>query len=60
MFDRVCDLLTSLGYLDGDEVTDAGRVLSRIYSESDLLIAEALRDGLWDELDAKERQGYYL
>src|SRR3954469_5306009 len=54
MFDRVCDLLTSLGYLDGDEVTAAGRVLSRIYSESDLLIAEALRDGLWDPLDAKE------
>ena len=54
MFDRVCDLLTSLGYLDGDEVTPAGRVLSRIYSESDLLIAEALRDGLWDGLDAKE------
>jgi len=54
MFDRVCDLLTSLGYLDGDEVTAAGRVLARIYSESDLLIAEALRDGQWDELDAKE------
>src|SRR3954452_6047827 len=54
MFDRVCDLLTSLGYLDGDEVTAAGRVLSRIYSESDLLIAEALRDGQWDHLDAKE------
>ena len=54
MFDRVCDVLTSLGYLDGDEVTAAGRVLSRIYSESDLLIAEALRDGLWDSLDAKE------
>jgi len=29
-------------------------VLSRIYSESDLLIAEALRGGLWDALDAKE------
>jgi ATP-dependent RNA helicase HelY len=54
MFDRVCDVLTSLGYLDGDEVTAAGRVLSRIYSESDLLIAEALRDGLWDSLDAQE------
>jgi ATP-dependent RNA helicase HelY len=54
MFDRVCDLLTSLGYLDGDDVTPAGRVLARIYSESDLLIAEALREGLWDELDAKE------
>ena len=54
MFDRVCDVLGVLGYLDGDEVTAAGRVLSRIYSESDLLIAEALREGIWDELDAKE------
>jgi ATP-dependent RNA helicase HelY len=54
MFDRVCDLLESLGYLDEDEVTDAGRVLARIYSEADLVIAEALRDGLWDGLDAKE------
>jgi len=54
MFDRVCDVLTSLGYLDGDEVTPAGRVLARIYSESDLLIAETLRDGQWDSLDAKE------
>jgi ATP-dependent RNA helicase HelY len=54
LFDRVCDVLTSLGYLDDDDVTPAGRVLSRIYSESDLLIAEALRAGLWDALDAKE------
>ena len=54
MFDRVCEVLESLGYLDGDEVTPAGRVLARIYSESDLLIAEALREGMWDELDAKE------
>jgi ATP-dependent RNA helicase HelY len=54
MFDRVCDVLTSLGYLDGEDVTASGRVLSRIYSESDLLIAEALREGQWDALDAKE------
>ena len=52
MFDRVCEVLESLGYLDGDEVTAAGRVLARIYSESDLLIAEALREGMWDDLDA--------
>jgi ATP-dependent RNA helicase HelY len=54
MFDRVCDVLDSLGYLRGDEVTDAGRVLARIYSESDLVIAEALREGMWDDLDAKD------
>jgi ATP-dependent RNA helicase HelY len=54
MFDRVCGVLDSLGYLDGDEVTEAGRVLARIYSESDLVIAEALRAGLWDHLDPAE------
>jgi ATP-dependent RNA helicase HelY len=53
-FDRVCDVLESLGYLDGDHVTPAGRTLARIYSESDLVIAEALRTGMWDALDAKE------
>ena len=54
MFDRVCDVLESLGYLHGDDVTDAGRMLARIYSEDDLVIAEALRDGQWDSLNAAE------
>ncbi|CAN5244349.1 hypothetical protein BH20ACT5_BH20ACT5_02930 [soil metagenome] len=51
MFDRVCALLTERGYLDGDAVTDAGRGLARIWSESDLLVAECLRSGVWAELD---------
>jgi ATP-dependent RNA helicase HelY len=50
MFDRVCDVLTGLGYVDGDTVTASGRTLARIYSESDLVIAEALREGAWDAL----------
>jgi ATP-dependent RNA helicase HelY len=54
MFDRVCDVLESLGYLHGDEVTPAGRTLARIYSEDDLVIAEALRDGQWDALSPAE------
>ena len=29
-------------------------MLARIYSESDLLVAECLRAGVWDELDAAE------
>jgi ATP-dependent RNA helicase HelY len=33
-----------------DPVTPAGRLLARIYSESDLLVAECLRDGVWDGL----------
>jgi ATP-dependent RNA helicase HelY len=50
-FDRVCDVLTALGYLEGDEVTDEGRHLMRLYSELDLLAAECMRSGLWDGLD---------
>jgi ATP-dependent RNA helicase HelY len=53
-FDRICALLDDRGYLAGDETTPAGRQLSRIWSESDLLVAECLRSGEWDRLDAAE------
>ena len=36
------------------KVTDDGRLLARIYSESDLLVAECLRAGTWEGLDAAE------
>ena len=52
-FDRICDLLAELGYLtpDGEQVTDEGRMLQRIYAEKDLLVAECLRQGVWRKLD---------
>ncbi len=53
-FDRVCGLLESLGYLDGDRVTPDGERLARLYSELDLLAAECVRDGLWSDLTAAE------
>ena len=57
-FDQICGLLTERGYLAGpDEVTAAGRQLSRIWSESDLLIAECLRAGAWHGLSAPELAG---
>jgi ATP-dependent RNA helicase HelY len=49
-FDRVCDVLTSLGYLEDDKVTATGERLMRIYTDMDLVAAECLRNGLWDEL----------
>jgi ATP-dependent RNA helicase HelY len=49
-FDRVCDVLTALDYLEGDTVTERGSHLRRIYSEMDLLAAESMRHGLWDDL----------
>ncbi len=54
VFDRVCGLLTSLGYLVDDEVTDPGRTLARVYNEADLLVVECLRAGLWEGLSAAE------
>ncbi len=53
-FDRVRAVLVERGYLRGDEVTDAGRRLARLWSESDLLAAECLRHGLWESLGPPE------
>jgi ATP-dependent RNA helicase HelY len=50
------DVLSSLEYVaeqDGRTVlTPSGRTMRRIYGERDLLVAESLRRGLWDQLDA--------
>jgi ATP-dependent RNA helicase HelY len=55
-FDRICDLLLELGYIKKDgqdfKVLESGKMLGRIYGDRDLLVAEALRKGLWNELDA--------
>jgi len=53
-FDRVCSVLETLGYLDGEQVAPAGRSLARVYSESDLLAVESVRQGLWDDLSPAE------
>ncbi|HEX6366244.1 MAG TPA: DEAD/DEAH box helicase [Agromyces sp.] len=55
-FDRVAEVLERLGYLERDRngalvSSSAGRILKRIYGERDLLVAECLRLGLWDDLD---------
>ncbi|MFI9812211.1 DEAD/DEAH box helicase [Saccharothrix variisporea] len=59
-FDRIRGLLRERGYLHeeesgpGEEVTEHGKRLTRIYSESDLLAAECLRHGVWRDLEAPE------
>ncbi|WP_026274922.1 DEAD/DEAH box helicase [Salinispora tropica] len=54
-FDRIVALLTARGYLASDGgVTDAGRMLSRIWTEADLLVAECLRRGVWSGLSPAE------
>jgi ATP-dependent RNA helicase HelY len=60
-FDRIVVLLTERGFIrdvDGEpRVTDDGKLLARIYSESDLLVAECLRGGVWEGLTAAELAG---
>ncbi len=60
-FDRIVGLLSERGYIGPGpgpdkepRVTDDGRLLARIYSESDLLVAECLRSGVWKGLQAAE------
>ena len=54
IFDRICDALEALGYLDenGTVVTERGERLRRLYTEKDLLAAECLRHDVWKRLDA--------
>ncbi len=49
-FDRVCEVLMSVDYLDGDTVTERGQRLMRLYSDLDLVTAEALRTGVLEGL----------
>ncbi|GAB3349735.1 DEAD/DEAH box helicase [Amycolatopsis echigonensis] len=57
-FDRILRLLSERGYVrpgDGeDRVTEHGRRLTRLYSESDLLAAECIRHGVWNGLGPAE------
>jgi ATP-dependent RNA helicase HelY len=53
-FDRVLQVLDGRGLLDGWALSDAGLRLARIYHESDLLVAEALDEGLLDGLSAPD------
>ncbi|MBM3672921.1 MAG: DEAD/DEAH box helicase [Actinobacteria bacterium] len=52
--DQVRDLLVSWGYLDGWALTPPGELLARLYTETDLLLAESIRDGLLDGASAPE------
>ncbi|MGC5245858.1 DEAD/DEAH box helicase [Gordonia sp. DT219] len=57
-FDHIVGVLGELNYLEytGDtvRVTPTGEVLGRIYSESDLLVTECIRAGIWDRLSPSD------
>ncbi|HJA04630.1 MAG TPA: DEAD/DEAH box helicase [Candidatus Microbacterium stercoravium] len=54
-FDHIVDVLVELDYVAIERgaatLTEAGRRMKRIYGDRDLLVAEALRQGLWTSLD---------
>ncbi|HEX2023772.1 MAG TPA: DEAD/DEAH box helicase [Acidimicrobiales bacterium] len=50
-FDRVLRILEAWGCVEDWCLTPAGEDLVRIYHECDLLVAEALRTGVFDDLD---------
>ena len=49
-FDRVLELLRKMGYIDSWRLTAKGSVLAGVFHESDILIAEAISQGLFDGL----------
>lgn len=56
-FDHVCQVLTELGYLQDSALTLHGDLLAVIYAERDLLVAECLRQGLFNGLNAPQLAG---
>jgi ATP-dependent RNA helicase HelY len=50
-FDRVLRILDSWGYVDGWSLTEPGEILARTFHESDLLIVECVRQGVFDGLE---------
>lgn len=62
-FDHICAVLSNLGYLQpvresaghGDyQLTERGQLLRHLYSELDLVLAQAIDDGAFDGLNACE------
>lgn len=60
-FERIIGLLTEMDYVElaGGEpkVTEEGERLARIHNVADLLVAQCLKRGIWDELDPAELAG---
>lgn len=56
-FDRVSEVLSELGYLHQHKLTAKGEALTKVYAESDLLLAEILNSHLFEELSAPDIVG---
>lgn len=48
-FDQICQVLQTLGYLDQQlQLTEAGKILSRLHCEQDLLLAQCVRQNTFE------------
>jgi ATP-dependent RNA helicase HelY len=56
-FERICAVLTELGYLADSKASPTGRLLGSIYTELDLLTAECIQQGVWQGLTPPELAG---
>lgn len=50
-FDAVVGFLTERGYVEDWDLTPKGELLALLYSECDLVVAEAISAGVFDDLD---------
>jgi ATP-dependent RNA helicase HelY len=53
-FDRIKIILDRFGYIKNDLITDSGRLLAKIYGETDLLIAESIQAGVFSKLSPSD------
>ena len=53
-FDQICQVLDHLDYIQGEKPTAQGKILTKIYAESDLLLTESIRRGLLSDLNGAE------
>jgi ATP-dependent RNA helicase HelY len=53
-FDRVLRVLEAWGYVDDWALTESGERLARVYTETDLLVTEAIAEGVLDGLQVPE------
>lgn len=60
-FDRIINLLAEYDYVEFHDgvpvITEEGENLCQIHNESDLLVAQCLKRGIWDDLDPAELAG---
>lgn len=53
-FEKILDILADFGYFAQGKLTQSGRVLLNIFSESDLLVTEILREDIFSLLKSSE------